>query len=91
MSDLPTPETDAQPKSIEIGAGATYHTVSAEFARKLERQRDEAREELAAERALADRLAVSVDVLIVALNSFRDEPTPIGAKSLSAWKEARSE
>lgn len=44
MSERPTPETDnvAQPSSL-----LQYETVDANFARKLERERDEAREELA--------------------------------------------
>ena len=42
----PTPETDGQPRSIGIGCGGTYSMVNAEFARKMERERDEAREEI---------------------------------------------
>ncbi len=44
MSDRPTPETDAQPKHIvrHNYAGVVY--VPEDFARTLERQRDEARE-----------------------------------------------
>ena len=43
MSERPTPETDsvAQPSSL-----LQYETVNAKFARKLERERDEAREAL---------------------------------------------
>ena len=43
MNNRPTPETDdvAQPSSL-----LQYETVNANFARKLERERDEAREEL---------------------------------------------
>lgn len=43
MSERPTPETDnvAQPSSL-----LQYETVNANFARKLERERDEAREAL---------------------------------------------
>ena len=40
----PTPETDALRKSIDSGANAEAEMTS--FARKLERERDEAREEL---------------------------------------------
>lgn len=42
MSERPTPETDARTYIPVLGAS----TVPAEFARKLERERDEAREEL---------------------------------------------
>jgi hypothetical protein len=42
MSDRPTPETDARTYVPSLGAA----TVPAEFARKLERERDEAQKEL---------------------------------------------
>lgn len=52
MSDRPTPETDAETMRDEydhvdsdLGPFAPSDTVTAEFARKLERQRDEAREQ----------------------------------------------
>jgi hypothetical protein len=41
MSERPTPETDANVEDIGMGC----HMVSADFARKLERERDEARKE----------------------------------------------
>jgi len=44
MSERPTPETDALRKSIDNGAHAEAEMTS--FARTLERERDEAREEL---------------------------------------------
>jgi hypothetical protein len=40
MSERPTPETDANVEDIGMGC----QMVSADFARKLERERDEARE-----------------------------------------------
>ena len=43
MSDRPTPETDAA--CWREGFGLNSKCVHAEFARKLERERDEAREE----------------------------------------------
>ena len=43
MSDRPTPETDALRKSIDSGANTEAEITS--FARKLERERDEARAE----------------------------------------------
>ena len=52
MSDRPTPETDAL---ISVGLeNADQECVPAEFARKLERERDEARVDAA---ALADKLS----------------------------------
>ena len=41
MNNRPTPETDGQPRSIGIGCGGTYSMVNAEFARRLERERDD--------------------------------------------------
>ena len=58
MNTQPTPETDRE--DIIVTKGKPTHWVSQEFARRLERERDEAREELAAvttqrDRALEDR------------------------------------
>jgi ABC-type nitrate/sulfonate/bicarbonate transport system ATPase subunit len=52
MSEQPTPETDnvAQPSSL-----LQYETVNANFARKLERERDEAREKVKELIYIADR------------------------------------
>ena len=59
MNERPTPETDAETMRDEydhvdsdIGPFAPSNTVCADFARKLERERDEAREELCHLRAL---------------------------------------
>lgn len=56
MSGRPTPETDTETMRDEydhvdtdLGPFAPSDTVPADFARKLERERDEAREELAEE------------------------------------------
>ena len=51
MNNRPTPETDnvAQPSSL-----LQYETVNANFARKLERERDDAREALRAVLELAN-------------------------------------
>ena len=53
MSDRPTPETDVETMRDEyehvdsdFGPFAPSDTVPADFARRLERERDEAREEL---------------------------------------------
>jgi ABC-type nitrate/sulfonate/bicarbonate transport system ATPase subunit len=52
MNERPTPETDdvAQPSSL-----LQYETVNANFARKLERERDEAREKVKELIYIADR------------------------------------
>jgi hypothetical protein len=50
MNDRPTPDTDARTYIPLLGAS----TVSADFARKLERERDEAREALEAVNALEE-------------------------------------
>jgi uncharacterized protein (DUF3084 family) len=57
MSDQPTPETDALRKSIDNGAHAEAEMTS--FARTLERERDEAREELNEIRAERDLARLS--------------------------------
>ena len=52
----------------------------------------EAKEQLKAERALADRLAMSVQILRVTLKAFNDGlGTELGAESLERWKAARAE
>ncbi len=54
----PTPETDAKSDYwMEPGMRAEHEIVRADFARDLERQRDEAREELAASKNLASKIA----------------------------------
>jgi hypothetical protein len=60
MSDRPTPETDAAEMPIDridTVASRPSCVVISDVARKLERERDEAREQLVAERAFADQLA----------------------------------
>lgn len=52
MSDRPTPETDARTYVSSFGAS----TVPAEFARLLERERDEARQELEEYRSIAENI-----------------------------------
>jgi hypothetical protein len=61
MSDRPTPETDnvAQPSSL-----LQYETVNANFARKLERERDEAREERDKLKQLLSADAENVDAYL---------------------------
>lgn len=55
MSDRPTPETDAEIDAETLCACYPKDYVSGEFARKLERERDEARDRLRAANAMADK------------------------------------
>jgi hypothetical protein len=63
MSDTPTPETDGMTFFPQPGMMPPYNTVSSEFARKLERERDEA---LAANAELLERLQESRESHIIA-------------------------
>ena len=61
-----------------------------EIATKLEivtEQRDEAREQLDAERALADRLALQLKPLLIA--TWREKSPSKAELAMEAWKEAR--
>ena len=77
MSDRPTPETDAK-ASPHIGFYSCA-TVPADFARKLERERDEAR-------AQRDRLAEALRRLLTA-----DIPRPLGGIIDDAERQAAIE
>ena len=87
-----TPRTDDQSvRYYDDATGTRIKYVAAKFACQLERElaqrereRDEAREQLAAERELADRLAL-------ALKMTRWDSPVTCKKALTAWKEARSE
>ena len=90
MSERPTPETDAMCicthyKSFKAIGGV----VNPDFARRLERERDEARTQLASERALADRLAKALLSFCSSGMVWPNTDTP--EKAIAAWKEARSE
>lgn len=85
MTDRPTPETDL----IEQGMFGSDPKLIADFARRLERERDEAREQLAAERALADKLADSLTACERWVNQPCDVKTEAN-KVLMIWKEARN-
>lgn len=85
MNERPTPETD---EVAWLSNLLQYETVDANFARRLERERDEAREQLAAERALVDRLADSLTACERWVNQSCDVKTEAN-KALMEWKEAR--
>ena len=57
MIDRPTPETDAEIDAEMLCACYPNEYVDAEFARKLERERDEAREAAAKWESSSDKLA----------------------------------
>ena len=110
--NTPTPETDAKQKLKDM-IGEEY--VSTDFARKLERERDElaerldfqrnlnrecidqitsrtkerdeVREQLAAERELADRLALQLKPLLIA--TWREKSPTKAELAIKAWQEAR--
>ena len=63
MNDTPTPETDAEVN--ELVTSSTYNMVTADFARKLERERDEAREQ-------RDTLAEALKTADICLALFED-------------------
>ena len=88
MSDRPTPETDAK-ASPHIGfySGAT---VPANFARDLERERDEARE---VSRALADIAFKHLTSLLASTPHSKDaaheEETQGVIAAIKLWKELK--
>lgn len=72
MSDRPTPETDAETMRDEydhvdsdIGPFTPSDTVPAEFARKLERERDEARELAEAYKEYAQLLGAEINDMVI--------------------------
>jgi hypothetical protein len=52
-------------------------------------QRDEAREKLATERALADRLALQLEPLLIA--TWKEKPPTKAELAFEAWVDVRSE
>jgi hypothetical protein len=115
MNDTPTPETDAERKSVIVHhPGDAAAEQMAQCARKLERERNtarsiaeangilahsaareaaELREQIAAERALADRLAdVCIQLMAVVNTDGRQEiceACASGVSALTSWREAR--
>ena len=85
MSEGPTPETDAVRDNVfDIWGGWSDNAAKKllKHARRLERERDEAR-------ALADLLASS---LLLTLSAWITSPdAERAAAALRVWKEARSE
>ena len=81
MSERPTPETDAFAIKLKTTCGEK-HWVPVDFARKLERERDEARAERDAWRNHAERFA--------AILSDETPLATIGTDVLEALEEFRS-
>jgi hypothetical protein len=65
MNDRPTPETDAaQHEGLIRGNAMPTQVVRANFARKLERERDEAREALASREVVIAQQNVITDLML---------------------------
>ena len=71
MSERPTPETDALRKSIDSGANAEAEMTS--FARKLERERDEAREKAERYRIEANAMMMQRDEAVESIMIILEE------------------
>ena len=82
MSDRPTPETDAMRKQTWQSSQPPTSPIPGEFAKKLERERDEARFERDAWRNHAERLA--------AILSDETPLATIGKDVVEALEEFRS-
>jgi uncharacterized coiled-coil DUF342 family protein len=71
MNARPTPETDAE--EIIITKGKPTHWVSQEFARRLERERDEARETIATMEIRHAAVMLHTQDIVDEANQFRDQ------------------
>lgn len=97
MNRRPTPETDkAKCKFTSLfGDDEDAYWVPLKVAKTLEIERDELREQLKSERALADRLAgvLNKAIEIIPDDAYVAERIEVRRweKALTAWKEARSE
>ena len=80
----PTPETDA---FVRDHYSQPDPTDCLDLASRFERERDEAREKLEAERALADRLALQLEPLLIF--TWRQLPPTKAELAFYAWEEAR--
>ena len=85
MNTQPTPETDRE--DIIITKGKPTHWVSQEFARRLKRERDEARETLAA----TLRAWQEAQEKIIAVTEERDEAREVLKITQEAWVKAKAE
>lgn len=80
MSERPTPETDAARVTEKNGCIATFgvsQVVSVNFARKLERERDEARELLASEKITRNHIIQRGIEMQKERDEARDENTKL--------------
>ena len=81
MSDQPTPETDAL---ISVGLeNADSECVPAEFARKLERERDEARKQIEVCRGIIERTVIARNSALSDLTELereRDEARAVASE-----------
>jgi hypothetical protein len=89
MNKRPTPESDkAKIAFTSLFANDDAYWIPYVVGIKLENERNEAREQLAAERALADRLASQLEPLLIA--TWREKPPTKAELAFYAWEEARS-
>ena len=80
MSERPTPETDDQPTINAINDdGYAVPCVDIEYARKLERERDEAREK-------AERYRLDANALMLQRDEAREELRAMARKALEGWQ-----
>ena len=80
MSEQPTPETDDQPTINAINDdGYAVPCVDIEYARKLERERDEAREK-------AERYRLDANALMLQRDEAREELRAMARKALEGWQ-----
>jgi hypothetical protein len=87
MSDRPTPETDAAEYLISVGRKNDEWLVQSDFARKLERERDEAREQTAMWKANHDN-QVSLKAMLMDRPDLGDRASRI-AELIRERDEAR--
>jgi protein subunit release factor B len=71
MNTRPTPETDRE--DVIITKGKPTHWVSQEFARRLERERDEARETIATMEIRHAAVMLHTQDIVDEANQFRDQ------------------
>ena len=98
MNTRPTPETEKLYKLAiyDLPYDTNYRTnyqtwqtvgLLKSHMERFERERDEAREKLEAERALADRLALQLNPLLIF--TWRQLPPTKAELAFYAWEEAR--
>jgi hypothetical protein len=86
MNTRPTPETDRE--DIIITKGKPTHWVSQEFARRIERERDEARETIATMEIRHAAVMLHTQGIVDEANQFREQRDSLAEalqKVVTAW------